>query len=69
MRKLFVAGNWKMNNTLSDAFELVNGLKREVGDVEGVNMAICPISICLGEMADLVADSNIKVGAQNIHWE
>ncbi len=58
-----------MNKTLSESFDLVNGLKREIGDVEAVDMAICPPAVCLSEIGDLVADSNIKVGAQNVYWE
>ena len=69
MRKLFVAGNWKMNKTMLEAVELVNGLKREIGDVEAVDIAVCPVSVCLSEVGDLTADSNIKVGAQNVYWE
>ena len=69
MRKLFVAGNWKMNHTIGQAVELVNGLKREIGDIEAVDVAVCPTHICLSEIGDLVADSNIKCGAQNMYWE
>lgn len=69
MRKLFVAGNWKMNNTLAESLELIAGLKREIGDVTDVDMAVCPVSICLPEVGDSLVDSNIKVGAQNVHWE
>jgi triosephosphate isomerase len=69
MRKLFIAGNWKMNQTLAQAVELVNGLKREIGDVEAVDIAVCPTAVCLSEVGDLAAESNIKVGAQNVYWE
>jgi len=69
MRKLFIAGNWKMNKTIAEAVELVNGLKREIGDVEEVDIAVCPVAVCLAEVADTAGDSNIKVGAQNIYWE
>lgn len=58
-----------MNNTIGEAVELVNGLKREIGDVEEVDIAVCPISVCLAEVVDTAADSNIKVGAQNVYWE
>jgi len=69
MRKLFIAGNWKMNKTIGEAVELVNGLRREVGDVEAVDIAVCPVAVCLAEVADAAGDSHIKVGAQNIYWE
>jgi len=69
MRKLFIAGNWKMNQTLAESFELIAGLKREIGDVTAVDIAVCPTAICLPEVGDSLVDSNIKVGAQNVHWE
>jgi len=69
MRKLFVAGNWKLNNRLSEAVDLVNGLKREIGDVEEVDIAVCPTAVSLVEVVDTAVDSNIKVGAQNLYWE
>ena len=69
MRKLFIAGNWKMNKTISETVELVNSLKREVSDIEGVDIVICPVFTALSEAADLVIDSNIGLGAQNVYWE
>lgn len=69
MRKLFIAGNWKMNKTISETVELVNSLKREVSDIEGVDIVICPVFISLSEAADLVIDSNIGLGAQNVYWQ
>ncbi|MFP4473900.1 MAG: triose-phosphate isomerase [Candidatus Omnitrophota bacterium] len=69
MRKLFVAGNWKLNKTIGESVELVTGLKREVGDVTEVDMAVCPVSICLAEVVDAADGTNIRVGAQNMHWE
>jgi triosephosphate isomerase (TIM) len=69
MRKLFIAGNWKMNLTLGEAVELINALKREIGDIEAVDMAVCPTAMCLAEAVDTVSGSNIKVGAQNVYWE
>ncbi len=69
MRKLFIAGNWKMNKTISEAVELVNSLKREVVDIESVDIVVCPVFTALSEVADLVIDSNIGLGAQNVYWE
>lgn len=69
MRKLFIAGNWKMNKTISETVELVNSLKREVSDIEGVDIVICPVFTSLSEAADLVIDSNIGLGAQNVYWQ
>jgi len=69
MRKPFIAGNWKMNNTISEAIELVNGLKRELADIEGVDIAVCPPYCAISDVRELLMDSNIKLGAQNVYWE
>lgn len=69
MRKPFIAGNWKMNKTISDSIELVNSLRRELVDIENADIIVCPPYIALCEIADLVVDSNIKLGAQNVYWE
>lgn len=68
MRKLFVAGNWKMHKTVGEAVELVNGLKARVGDVTAVDVAVCPPAMALQAVIEAAKGSNIQVGAQNCHW-
>jgi len=69
MRKPFIAGNWKMNKTISEAEELVRSLKKLVSDVESVEIGVCPPDIDLLAVMKIAGGSNIKVGAQNMHWE
>lgn len=69
MRKLLIAGNWKMHKTIKEAIELVNGLKRELLDCEKVDIAVCPTYTALSSVSDIVMDTNIKLGAQNMYWE
>ncbi len=69
MRTPFIAGNWKMNKTPSEARELVNELKKLVSEVEDVDMAVCPPAIDLPVVVDELADSDIMVGAQDMYWE
>jgi triosephosphate isomerase len=69
MRKPFIAGNWKMNKTIKEAIELANSLKRELVDLESVDILICPSFTALSEVSDIVGDSNIKLGAQDVCWE
>jgi len=68
-RKLFLAGNWKLNKTIPEAIELVNGLKRELDGIEEVDILVCPVFTALSEVADALSESNIKLGAQDLHWE
>ena len=69
MRRKVIAGNWKMNKTTADAIELANGLKRELYKIDDVEIVICPPFTALDEVAEVVYESNIKLGAQNMHGE
>ena len=65
-RKLFIAGNWKMNKTIAESLDLANGLIRELKDVTEVDIAICPTFTALAAVSEAVIDSNIRLGAQNM---
>ncbi len=69
MRKIIIAGNWKLNKTLFEAIDLVNGLKRELVDVTAVDIVVCPVFTALSDVKDALTDSNIELGAQNVYWE
>jgi triosephosphate isomerase len=69
MRKPFIAGNWKMNKNIKEALELVNSLKRELIDIEEVEIVVCPPFTALSDVSELLIDSNIKLGAQDVYWE
>ncbi|MCK5214994.1 MAG: triose-phosphate isomerase [Candidatus Omnitrophica bacterium] len=69
MRKIIIAGNWKMNKTALEAIELITALKREVNDIDKVDVVVCPTAIALADVEDLLQDSHIGLGAQNLHWE
>ncbi|MEK7683887.1 MAG: triose-phosphate isomerase [Verrucomicrobiota bacterium] len=65
-RKLIIAGNWKMNKTAADAVDLVNGLKRELANVKEVDIVVCPPFTALAALSQVIFDSNIRLGAQNM---
>ncbi len=69
MRKPVIAGNWKMNKTVSEAITLVNDLKNRVADVDDVTLVVCPTFLCIKSVADTLKGSNIHVGAQDMFWE
>ncbi|MCF8001463.1 MAG: triose-phosphate isomerase [Halanaerobiales bacterium] len=69
MRKPFIAGNWKMNKTISEAKDLVTSLKEKVAGIENVEIGVCPPDIDLPDVVEIAKSSNIKVGGQNMHWE
>lgn len=69
MRKIFVAGNWKMNKTIAEAKDLVKALLPEVEKFENVDTAVSPPYLAVPVVAELCVDSPLQVGAQNVYWE
>ncbi|MCK8828038.1 triose-phosphate isomerase [Natroniella acetigena] len=69
MRRPFIAGNWKMNKTVDQAVEMVTELKELVVGVEDVDIAICAPAVDLYPMNEVVADTNIALGAENMYWK
>ena len=69
MRRLFIAGNWKMNLTRAQALTLVEGLVGKIGSVSAVDLAVCPPFVYLEAVGAAAAGSAIKVGAQNMYFE
>jgi triosephosphate isomerase len=69
MRQLFVAGNWKMNLNGQQSRELCAALMKQLRDVRNVRMAVCPPFVYLKDAAQVLAGSNIAVGAQNMYIE
>jgi len=69
MRIPLMAGNWKMNKTVSEAVAMAKALKPLVGDVKDVEILICPVFTSLYAVNQEIKNSNIKLGAQNLFWE
>lgn len=69
MRKPFVAGNWKMNKTVEQARTLVAELLPGLQAVSGVEKVICPPFPALMALANMLAGTEVGLGAQNLHWE
>lgn len=69
MRTPFIAGNWKMNKTVSEAVALTDELKAALADVQGVDVAVCPTFLSLAAVKTALAGSAMKLGAQNAHYE
>ncbi|NOY74220.1 MAG: triose-phosphate isomerase [Kiritimatiellaeota bacterium] len=69
MRRTIIAGNWKMNLTAAEAVAFVEEFKPLVADSTEVEIVVCPVFTALDAAVKAAAGSNIKIGAQNIHWE
>ena len=68
MRKLIVAGNWKMNKTPSEAVKLIEELKPLVAS-ETVDVVFCVPAISLIPAVEAVKGTNIAIGAENMYFE
>lgn len=69
MRIPTIIGNWKMNTTLQTGLELVNALAKDLNNVPDREVGVCPPFIYLAEIKKVIQSTNIKLGAQNMHWE
>jgi triosephosphate isomerase len=69
MRVPLIAGNWKMSTTVAEGLELVATMLKELDGIVGVEKVICPPFVSLKPIADLVKDSSVNLGAQNLYYE
>lgn len=69
MRKKVIAGNWKMHNDISESQNLVSGIINGLGNDTKCDVIVCPPFTSLSEVNTLIKDSNVKLGAQNMHYE
>ncbi len=68
MRKPIIAGNWKMNKTPEEARQLVTELIPLVKDA-ACDVVVCTPAVCFAAVTPVIAGTNIKLGAQNVHFE
>ncbi len=70
MRRKVIAGNWKMNNNLSESQNLISKLASGLsGEKLNCDVIICPPFTSLNEASSLVKNTAVKLGAQNMHYE
>lgn len=70
VRKAIIAGNWKMNKTRPEAKELLEAIKPLVANADGkVEVIACVPFTNLETAVAATAGSNVKVGAENVHFE
>ncbi|KHD86475.1 triose-phosphate isomerase [Bacillus ginsengihumi] len=69
MRKPIIAGNWKMNKTLSEAKTFAEEVKSLVPKASVVDSVICAPALFLERLVEVTSGSDVKIGAQNMHFE
>ncbi|MBI4666963.1 MAG: triose-phosphate isomerase [Nitrospinae bacterium] len=68
-RRLLVAGNWKMNNTVGQSLDLVESLKKETRDIHKVDIIVAPPFTAIKPVYDILENSSIQISGQNVFWE
>ena len=69
LRRIIIAGNWKMNKNIGESIDLANSIKRSLYDVEEVEIVICPPFTSLSDVNEITMETNIKLGAQDVYWQ
>ncbi len=69
MRKPIIAGNWKMYKTQPESVAFVRELAPRLAAFSGVERVVCPTFIALASVAEALRGTEVKVGAQSVHWE
>ena len=68
LRKVVIAGNWKMNKTPAEAKELIAAIAPLVKDA-GCEVVACTPFVDLSAAQEAAQGTNIQIGAENCHWE
>ena len=68
MRRPCVAGNWKMHMTVEQSLALVKELRPGLVEFTTVDSVICPPFTALAKVAELLEETDISLGAQNLFW-
>ena len=69
MRKPIIAGNWKLNKTISESRELATKLIKNLNRIEDREIVIAPVFTALSSVAEIIKTSPIQLAAQNCYPE
>lgn len=69
MRNPIIAGNWKLNKTVSDAVLLTTDLAELVDNISDVEIVVAPVFTALSNVHDVINGTNIQLAAQDLYWE
>ena len=69
MRKPIIAGNWKMYKTLPESVVFARELATRLEGMGAVERVVCPTYVALAGVAEALRGTEVRVGAQNVHWQ
>jgi triosephosphate isomerase len=67
--KYFLAANWKMNKTVSEAKEFLDGFVSRVKEAKDDDVVLAPPFTLLPLVADTLKGTHIQLAAQDVFWE
>ncbi|BBE31839.1 bifunctional PGK/TIM [Tepiditoga spiralis] len=68
-KRYILAGNWKMNKTTTETAEFLAKLSGKIGNKSSYDVVVCTPAVSLQKAVDIVSSTNIKIGAENMHYE
>ena len=68
-KRFILAGNWKMNKTTTETAEFLAKLSGKIGNKNSYDVVVCTPAVSLQKAVDVVSSTNIKIGAENMHYE
>lgn len=69
MKRVLIAANWKMNKTVGEAARYIDEFLPRMAGWEQTEVVICPPFTCLAYLNGALANTGIRLGAQNVFWE
>jgi triosephosphate isomerase len=69
MRSYIIAGNWKMNKTVTESVALAKEIVEKSKGISKTEVVIAPTYLAAAKVADVIKGSNVKLAVQDIHWE
>ena len=69
VRQAVIAGNWKMNNTTSETMETIKKIAELTSGKNDCEIVLCVPFVDIQAAVSAVQGTNIKIGAQNVHFE
>ncbi|MEK4067015.1 triose-phosphate isomerase [Peribacillus sp. FSL R5-0717] len=69
MRKPIIAGNWKMNKTLSVATAFLEEVSNLIPKQDVIDTVVCAPALFLDQLVQAAKGTDVKIGAQNMHFE
>lgn len=68
-KKPFIAGNWKLHKTISEAVELTKKINQDAGKEKDAEMVVIPPFTALSEVKKVLSESQVLMGAQDVFWK